>query len=255
MDYKIKLDAFEGPLDLLLHLIQKQELDINDIPISRVTEQYLEYLWAMEQLDLDIASEFLVMGATLLSIKAKLLLPSPPINEEDLDSLVDPRDELVVRLLEYQKYKSLVVELQEKEKEQKKIFAHPFDLSNFIAGLVPPNPLHDVSVWDLLEVYKDVLEESAAPEPVHHLAREEITIGKQMEMIKELLIINSEGLSFRELFPAKPSPTMVVVSFLALLELIRIRKVYFYQNEVFGQIHIVSRQEQTSSGGQMNAVL
>lgn len=251
MSYNIKLEAFEGPLDLLLHLIEKQELDIHDIPIAQITEQYLAYLRAMEQLDLGIASEFLVMGATLLSIKAKMLLPRPSIKEEEADIAGDPRDELVAKLLEYQKYKAIVQELKEKELTQHQVFYHPFDFNGFLAGLEPLNPLNNVSPWDLLAVYKEALEAAAVPEPVHEITQETVTVGTQMEYLLEALQHTPDGLEFSDLLPSKASVSRIVVTFLALLELLRLGHVEVFQQTSFGRILIFLNQIR---GGQENVV-
>lgn len=254
MGYQVKLDAFEGPLDLLLHLIEKQELDIHDIPIAVITEQYLDYLKAMDELDLGVASEFLVIGATLLSIKAKMLLPKPPIQEEEPDSTMDPREELVIRLLEYKKYKDVVDALQIKEAQHMDLYTHPFDLSHFISGLVPPNPLQHVSPWDLLAVYKEALEEAIASGLIRQINQAEVTVGKQMEYILETLSTHREGLGFRDILPVKPSPAVIVVSFLALLELLRLKQVKIYQRETFGHILILPFQKALIDGGKENVV-
>ncbi|NLC76581.1 MAG: segregation/condensation protein A [Clostridia bacterium] len=251
MSYNIKLEVFEGPLDLLLHLIEKQELDINDIPIARITEQYLAYLKAMEQLDLGVASEFLVMGATLLSIKARMLLPRPSIREDAPLPEADPREELIVKLLEYQKYKSVVKDLKEKERLQQQVYDHPFDFNGFAAGIIPPNPLNNVSPWDLFTLYKQALEAAQVPEPVHEISQETVTVGTQMEMILETLRQRPHRLEFKDLLPEMTSPSRVVVTFLALLELLRLGRVEVYQQANFGPIGIFLA---SVRGGQDNAV-
>jgi segregation and condensation protein A len=130
MSYNFKLQVFEGPLDLLLHLIQKQEIDIYDIPVAEITDQYLSHLWAMEQLDLEVTSEFLVMAATLLSIKAKMLLPKPPLQDENAEETIDPREELVLRLLEYKRYKEAAEKFRQMEKEQSRVLFSPIYMVN-----------------------------------------------------------------------------------------------------------------------------
>lgn len=253
MDYKIKLDSFEGPLDLLLHLIERQELDIHDIPIARVTEQYLDYLWAMKQLDLDIASEFLVMGATLLSIKAKMLLPRPPI-QSDEEEIVDPREELVVRLLEYQKYKGVMEELRARELAQRQLYTHSFDFQGLIAGIEPPNPLENVSPWDLLNTYQKLLATVSASQPVRQLKRDEFTVGEELSRIRQLLIKSPEGVEFKDLLMAKPSPAKLVVNFLALLELLRLGQVNVFQKTIYGPIYIKPVLPVSTNGGSKNDV-
>lgn len=242
MGYQIKLESFEGPFDLLLHLIEKQELDIYDIPIAQITDQYLDYLWEMEQLDLAIAGDFLVMGATLLSIKAKMLLPKPPVQtiEEEIE---DPREELVIRLLEYQKFKAVIDELQAKEMQQRNIYEHPFKIESFLKDLKPQNPLANVSVIDLTAIYSEMMEILAKVEPVHELRTGEFTVGTQMKYISELLFLKDEGVFFFELLPNNASTIAIVVTFLALLELIRLRKVEVFQEKNFGLIRILWNKE------------
>lgn len=252
MSYHIKLEVFEGPLDLLLHLIEKQEIDIYDIPISQITDQYLSYLRTMEELDLSIASEFIVMGATLLSIKAQMLLPRPPVIEENNESLPDPREELVVKLVEYQKYKRAVEELRRRELENQKRYPHPFDLNSFLSSFPPINPLQNVSPCDLLEMYKKVLEAASSP-PVHEIPQEIATVSSQMERIMEVLHRQPQGVEFGELLPQQASRSLVVVTFLALLELLKTGKVDVYQPVNFGKIRILPMAQDTD-GGQENVV-
>ncbi len=238
MEYQIRLDSFEGPFDLLLHLIEKQELDIYDIPIAQITDQYLNYLWAMEQLDLAIAGDFLVMGATLLSIKAKMLLPKPPVQtvEEEVE---DPREELVIRLLEYQKFKMVIEELQIKEMQQRSVYEHPFNIGNFLKEIDLINPLQDIAAIKLTAIYKEVIETFAQAEPIHELYAEEYTVATQMEVISELLSTKGEGMFFFELLPQDLTATSIIITFLALLELVRLKKIEVYQEKPFGPIRII----------------
>lgn len=253
MGYHIKLEIFEGPLDLLLHLIEKQEIDIYDIPISQITDQYLSYLKAMEELDLTIASEFIVMGATLLSIKAQMLLPRPPASQDSSEPVPDPREELVVKLVEYQKYKKAVEELRRRELENQKRYAHPFDLTSFLSGFPPVNPFQNVSPWDLLEMYKKALEAAATPPPVHEVPQEVATVSSQMNKILQVLQHHPQGVEFGELLPPRPSRALVVVTFLALLELLKIGRVEVFQPVNFGKIRILPLALCTG-GGQENVV-
>ncbi|MFA5536687.1 MAG: segregation/condensation protein A [Bacillota bacterium] len=238
MDYQIRLESFEGPFDLLLHLIEKQELDIYDIPIGQITDQYLDYLWAMDQLDLTIAGDFLVMGATLLSIKAKMLLPKPPIQTME-DEMEDPREELVIRLLEYQKFKAIIEELQIREMQQREVYEHPFNVENFLSGIKPPNPLRGIGAADLTAIYQEMLEVLTKVEPIHELYTEEYTVATQMELIGKLLSSKVEGLFFFELLSENLNITSIITTFLALLELIRLSKVEVYQEKPFGSIRVL----------------
>lgn len=250
MGYNIKLEIFEGPLDLLLHLIEKQEIDIYDIPIARITDQYLSYLQAMEQLDLQIASEFLVMGATLLSIKAEMLLPRPTVLQDEEEPLPDPREELVVKLIEYQKYKKVIEKLRNMELESQKIYTHPFDFNSFLANRPPVNPLNNVSPWDLLEMYRRALEAAAAPAPVHQVFQETATVGSQMKMIVGKLQDHPEGAEFSEFLPAGSPASLIVVTFLAILELLKMGKVEVYQQVNFGKIRILPARQRADGGHQ-----
>jgi len=238
LDYQIRLESFEGPFDLLLHLIEKQELDIYDIPIGQITDQYLDYLWAMDQLDLTIAGDFLVMGATLLSIKAKMLLPKPPIQTME-DEMEDPREELVIRLLEYQKFKAIIEELQIREMQQREVYEHPFNVENFLSGIKPPNPLRGIGAADLTAIYQEMLEVLTKVEPIHELYTEEYTVATQMELIGKLLSSKVEGLFFFELLSENLNITSIITTFLALLELIRLSKVEVYQEKPFGSIRVL----------------
>lgn len=253
MGYKIKLEMFEGPLDLLLHLIEKQEIDIYDIPIAKITDQYLSYLRAMEQLDLQIASEFLVMGATLLAIKAEMLLPRLAVTEDEHDPAPDPREELVVKLIEYQKYKKVVEKLRNLELENHKIYTHPFDIGSFLANRPPVNPLNNVSPWDLLAMYKRALEAAATPAPVHEVLQETATVSSQMKMIIEKLQCYPEGAEFSEFLPAKASTSLIVVTFLAILELLKTGKIQVFQQINFGKIRVLPL-GQRADGGHQNVV-
>lgn len=229
--YDIQLENFEGPLDLLLHLIKKNEMDVHDIPMAEITRQYLSILDAMKTLNLDMAGEFLLMAATLLHIKSKMLLPKI-IEDEQEEEEEDPRAELVRRLLEYQKYKDVSLTLESKPQLGRDLFARvsaePEVLENAEAGFVA------VGLFDLLEALKDVMKES--PEPVvHQVNMEQLSVTERINAILSELQ-GKESLAFNDLFSNGLKRTEVIVTFLALLELVKLRMVRFMQNVHHGSI-------------------
>lgn len=234
-DYKIALDVFEGPLDLLLYLIKRDEVDIYDIPIIKITEQYLRYLGLMRMLDLDIASEFLVMSATLLHIKSRMLLPPEERPEEEYEDEDDddPRMALVHQLLEYKKFKEAASYFSERESEQHGLFPRYVDRT----FLPEPSdsPLTDVSIFDLISAFSDVLKRVDV-EP-KEIFEDRHTVSDKITAIMELMAIRP-AVKFSELFKNVLVRTEVVVTFLALLELIRLKKVQAHQPNHFGEIEI-----------------
>lgn len=233
--YEIKLENFKGPLDLLLHLIEKNEINIYDIPIAKITDQYLRYIESIEYLDLDWASEFLVMAATLLSIKARMLLPKPPQPVEEEGE--DPREELVVRLLEYKKFKEAALLLKEKEEDMLKVFIRKPDEGEILKRFGPQNPVENLSINDLFEAFKIILEKSQEPDPTFQITREEISMQECMaDILNELT--QKTKVAFNDLFTGKTSRIKIIVTFLALLELIRLKKIGFIQKDPFGKIII-----------------
>ena len=235
-DYKVALDIFEGPLDLLLYLIRREEVDICDIPILKITDQYLQYLDLMRMLDLDIASEFLVMAATLLHIKSRMLLPPDerPV-EEQVDEEEDPRMTLVKQLLEYKKFKETAGYLSEREIEQQAVFARYVD-KTFLPEPTD-SPLTEVSIFDLISAFSDVLKRVTG-EP-REIAEEVYTVTDKIASIMELLTMRS-ALRFSELFKDVLVRAEVVATFLALLELIRLKKIQAHQPQPFAEIEICS---------------
>jgi segregation and condensation protein A len=248
MKVTYKLEAFEGPLDLLLHLIDKNELDIYNIPVKEITDQYLEYVQAMHELELEVTSEFLVMAATLLSIKSKMLLPKPPVIEYDdslydLDNELDPRAELVQKLIEYRKYKSIADLLRDKEVERSLVYTRePEDLSPFLP-VVQENPVLGLDVGDLLIAFQRTLRKMVSRNTVSKIRRDEISVKDRMKEILHLLGEKSGKLLFSKLFDYEMTREEVVVTFLALLELMKMKKVVCYQSSLFEDIVIQVRQE------------
>jgi segregation and condensation protein A len=241
--YNVKIDAFEGPLDLLLHLINRLEIDIYDIPVAQVTEQYLIYIKTMNELKLDIASEFLVMAATLLAIKSKMLLPKHEEDFEDFDSEVifeeDPRDELVERLIEYRKYKEAAQDLKSMEEERGLMFTKPpSDLSDFAKEKQPEKTEMNITLYDMLAAFQKLLRRKKLQRPLAtKITRQEISIETRMsEIMIELKHLKGRK-NFNELFPY-PAKEHVVVTFLAILELIKRKEIDVEQNENFGDIFV-----------------
>ena len=229
--YAIQLENFEGPLDLLLHLIKKNEMDVYDIPMAEITAQYLTILDAMKTLNLDVAGEFLLMAATLLHIKSKLLLPK--IVEEELEEEEeDPRAELVRRLLEYQKYKDVSLTLDSQPQLGRDLFARvapePEVLEEAEAGFVA------VGLFDLLEALQEVLKESPEQQ-VHEINMEQLTVTDRINSILSSLQ-GRESVAFADLFTDGIRRNEVIVTFLALLELVKLRMVRFMQNTHHGSI-------------------
>jgi segregation and condensation protein A len=243
-----RLDAFEGPLDLLLHLIDREEIDIYDIPIRRITEQYMEYVQAMQELELEVASEFLVMAATLLAIKSKMLLPKPPAPEPDEygdiaeEAYDDPRAELVQRLVEYRKYKELAGLLREKELARGLIHTRePDDLTPYLQN-VRINPLEGVKPEDLLAAFQKVLRKMASRQAVAKIRRDEISVKDRMRDLVEIFRARRGPVLFSKLFDAGMTRVEIVVTFLALLELMKRNRIVCYQHGPFADIVIHARE-------------
>lgn len=243
MGYSIKLDSFEGPLDLLLHLIDKAEVDIYDIPIADITEQYLATLDTMQQLQLDVASEFVVMAATLLAIKSKMLLPKKeehvfqPHLDMDLEE-EDPRDELVQRLLEYKRYKLLAETLKEMEIGRSQVFTRPAeDLTPYIRE--EDNTVKNVTLYDLIQALEKLVKKTHEKEqPLTRVSRDEISIKDRMGEIRQLVRAGGGMVRFYQLFSRGVTRSQIVTTFLALLELMKAKEVTCIQNQLFQDIMI-----------------
>jgi len=240
-DYKVDLEVFEGPLDLLLYLIRRDEVDIYDIPIEKLTRQYVAYLDMMRMLDLDIAGEFLVMATTLMMIKSRMLLPPAARRSEDdgqQEEWMDPRMELVRQLIEYKKFKDAAGELAAREMVQGEVFAFGGE-----AGYVPDETevatfsLGEIGLFDLLSAFQSVLEK-VPEEPLGHLDEIRWTVPDKMDVILYLVKNNPDGVRFMELFDAISPRGEIIITFLALLELLRLRQVVARQNEAFHDIMI-----------------
>lgn len=237
-DYKIKLEVFEGPLDLLLYLIKKEEVDIYDIPIERITNQYMEYLSLMQMLNLEVAGEFLVMAATLMYIKSRELLPADQqATDTTAEEGEDPRWELIRQLVEYKKFKEAARELAQREAEQSRRF-HRLGLGDEPIGEENAPPLAEVSIFDLIRAFQAVLEKAQQREDFREIVEEKFTVSDKIEEILYIMRDRTE-MRFSEVFERATSRTEIVVTFLALLELIRLKRLRVHQAEPFGEIIVM----------------
>ncbi len=231
--YAVKLDQFEGPLDLLIHLIKTNEVNIYDIPIAAITAQYLEYLALMRELDLDVAGEFLVMAATLIHIKSRMLLPRPDPTQEDPEE--DPREALVRRLLEHQRYRQAAELLHERETLREAQWQRPDGRVAPIAG-EECEPELEVDLFSLIAAFRTVLER-ARQRPKVALPAEQIPIETRIEQLLARLS-ETEACGFEDLFDDVGSKGDMIVTFLALLEMIRLKVIRVFQAGPFGSIRI-----------------
>ena len=239
----ISIPVFEGPFDLLLHLIRDNKVDIYDIPIARITGQYLEYIEIMKELNLEVAGEFLVMAATLIHIKSRMLLP--PDEETPSEEQEDPRQELVQRLLEYQKYKDAAQDFKTREEDWAKMFhREPVSLSEEEDGELS---LFDLGLFDLLEAFKKILDK--APPEVAWITKETLTVKDRMFSIMEVLE-GQETVRFEELFKDGITRGQLLVTFVALLELIRLGLARAYQEREFGSIWVINPAKESAVAGQ-----
>ncbi|MBF0553374.1 MAG: segregation/condensation protein A [Nitrospirae bacterium] len=232
--YKIKLDVFEGPLDLLLSLIHKNKIDIYDIPIAFITGQYLQYLAIMKDFNIDVAGEFIVMAATLIHIKSKMLLPA----EERVGQEEDPRLELVQRLIEYQSYKEAAFSLKERETVWENIFSKEPDW-DFEGSKTQQPYLMDLSLYDLVKALQCVLDKK--PFEMRSITKENLTIKDKIAIITERLEIEKDKILFYSFFTDAATKMEVIVTFLALLEILRLGLAYAFQDGAFTHIWIRRR--------------
>jgi len=234
MSYQIKLEIFEGPMDLLLHLIKQHELDIYSIPISLITQQYLEYIELMKNLDMEIAGEFLVMASTLTHIKSKMLLPPSENPEKDEDG-ADPREELIRRLLEYKSFKDAAASLENKEETWSRVYTRAAETAPDLPGDDEPL-LFDFHLFDLLAALKEVM--VRVPDAGFEITAESVSITEKISLI--LARVEAvESLLFADLFEGNTTRAQVIGTFLALLELIKTRVIKAVQVEQFGAIRII----------------
>ena len=245
MELTVKLQVFEGPLDLLLYLLEKNKVNIYDIPIVEITEQYMEYIREMKRQDLEVLSEFLVMAATLVDIKSRMLLPSNPDSEEEEE---DPRAELVQQLLEYKMYKYMSYELRDRQVDGEKLFykgatipdevkeyEEPVDLDTLLDGL---------TLTKLNDIFQDILKRQAdKTDPIRSkfgkIEKEEVTLPEKLEYVYEYAKVHHR-FSFRDLLKKQASKVQIIVTFLAVLELMKTGEIQVYQEHTFDDIIITS---------------
>lgn len=227
MSYEIKLPLFEGPFDLLLFFIERDELDIYDIPISKITDDFLEYLKQLEKMNVDVASEFILVAATLMKIKAKMLLPRPVLDEEGNE--VDPRDELVKHLLEYKKYKSVIQELATLEdarlqKEKRGNVIKEIKALSEVTNVEAE--LQNIDMYKLLKVFQKVMErfDYEQKRPIHQVVQYPFTVANQKKFLLEKLTSNKR-LSFEEIISFEANKIGVIFNFLAILELLQVSQI------------------------------
>ncbi|MFA5411473.1 MAG: segregation/condensation protein A [Candidatus Omnitrophota bacterium] len=233
MSYKIKLEIFEGPLDLLLYLVKKDHLNIYDIPIATVTDQYLAYLELMKLLDLNIAGEFLVMAATLMQIKSKMLLPAEEQAAEE--EAADPRQELVQRLLEYEKFKEIAENLRQKEAGQQEVFKRPKPETKD-ESLVEKEVYFEASIFDLISAFSQALKD-VPKELFYEVIKDEFTIEEKVHRLLHLLL-EKPYVKLSELFSQAKSKIEIIVTFLAILELIRMKEIVALQRGLFEEVEV-----------------
>ena len=236
----LHLETFDGPLDLLLHLIKKNEVNIYDIPIALITEQYLAYLSLMQELNLDLASEFLVTAATLIHIKSRQLLPRPEAISEDTGEEIDPRDALVQRLLDHQRFKAAAELLHDKETVRSAQWARPDERIAALAGeRLDKEPELEVDLFSLMTAFKAVVER-AKQRPVTYLPMEQMSIEQRIEQLLHRLE-GIEAVGFEDLFDDVAGNAHLIVTFLAVLEMIRLKVLRVFQSGTGGPIRVYKR--------------
>jgi segregation and condensation protein A len=228
----VKLEIYEGPLDLLLDLIRKQEINIYDIPIARITRQYLDYLRLLDEMNIDVAGEFILMAATLIYIKSRMLLPPDPTARPEEQE--DPRLELVHRLLEHEQFKSAAQMLQSKRMLEDATWTRP-GIDEFVEA--EDEPGLTVSLFDLISVFRDVLERTKK-RPQLEIQREEVTVAQMIEHVKQVLMANSRPVRLDDLIAGYVSRPALIALFLGLLEMVRLRAILLRQRELFAPISV-----------------
>lgn len=230
--YKVQLAMYEGPLDLLLDLIRKQEMDIHNIPIAQITGQYLEYLHKLEELDVDVSADFIYMAATLILIKSKMLLPPDPLASPE--EQLDPRADLVHRLVEHEKFKNAAQILYQKQQIFSHVWSKP-DLSMYDSEETEGELV--VSLVDLVKVFSQVLERRKAVVKIE-LTHQQFTVAQMMEMLRKQLLASDDGIDLLGFFEACESRHAMIVAFLAVLEMVRLQAIVLVQSANFGEIRL-----------------
>jgi len=253
-DYRVALDIFAGPLDLLLYLVRKEEVDIYDIPIAKITDQYIHYIEMLKSLDIDLAGDFLVMASTLMEIKSVMLLPKAEPDQLDIDDLTDPRTELIRQLLEYKKFKDAANLLNAAVGRHKERFARP---DSIIERLKPESEpeldIDQVSVWDLLEAFDSICKATGVARDISHIKDDTPIDLYQIEILHRL---QTEGpMTFERIFESKPNRVVMIGLFLALLELIREKLVWAKQPRSSPQIYLQSKTDEPAEQAVRRAIL
>ena len=253
-DYRVDLDIFAGPLDLLLYLVRKEEVDIYDISIAKITDQYIRYIEMLKSLDIDLAGDFLVMAATLMQIKSAMLLPKADPEQMQADDLTDPRAELIRQLLEYKKFKDASNLLSDAAASQRERFARP---DSVIESINPdPEPqidIDNVSIWDLLESFASLMQATGADRAIRHIKDDTPIDLYQIEILHRL---QEEGpTSFERIFESKPNRVVMIGLFLALLELIREKLVFAKQSAPLSSIYLRPLTDEPAEEAVQKAIL
>jgi segregation and condensation protein A len=243
--YQVKVEGFEGPLDLLLHLINRYEIDIYNIPVSKITDQYMHYIHTMQELELDLASEYLVMAATLLAMKSQMLLPNQPM-EEDLDDgelEEDPREDLMRRLIEYRKYKQAAEELKGKELDANRIYTRPpMNVEDWEDEKTEVRP-GEASIYDMIQAMGKLMNRAKTEKPQEaKVRRDEIPIQMRMEEILGKIDVQAGGTPFNQLFEQRTRPH-IVVTFMALLELMKSNDIVCVQQQHFDELIVFKMED------------
>jgi|SRR5215831_14068319 len=236
-DYKVKLEIFEGPLDLLLYLIKQDEVDIYEISLERITHQYLEYLQAFKELNIDIAGEFIVMAATLIYLKSRSLLPLDQQAPDEEQAEDDPRWDLIRQLIEYKKFKEAASQLHVLAFERERMFSRGG--SDLGQAALAPLPLGEVGIFQLINAFRTVIKRAEAREDLREIFGEHFTVSEKIESILQR-VTDGSAVKFSQLFGDAASRVEIVVTFLALLELIRLKQVRVTQPNPFEEIEISS---------------
>jgi segregation and condensation protein A len=235
-EYKVQFEVFEGPLDLLLYLVKKEEVDIYEVNLTKIATQFIEYIELMRQLDLEVAGEFLVMASTLMYIKSRELLPvDQQVEAEGDEDEEDPRWELIRQLVEYKKFKDAAAQLQRREAEQENVFPRLPGQLEFESAKPPPRP--EVSLFDLIHAVSSVLKRFQQRDEPRDIFDDKWTVSEKIELLRQLVAAKG-ALKFSELFQQTASRMEVVVTFLALLELIRLKQIVVLQPAPFSEIEI-----------------
>ncbi len=246
MDMTIKLQVFEGPLDLLLHLLEKNKVNIYDIPIAEITNQYLEYIAEMKRQDLNVVSEFLVMAATLIDIKSRMLLPAAETEDEEEE---DPRAELVQQLLEYKMYKCMAYELRDRQVDAERVLFKVPTIPPEVADYEEPVDVEalvsDVTLAKLNDIFRSIMKKQADKiDPVRskfgRIEKEEVSLSEKMAYLENYCMVHSR-FGFRNLLEAQPSKMEIIVTFLAILELMKLGRIFISQEHTFDDIQIQSK--------------